>query len=162
MGIFTQGFFAGCDRSDGEGIRIGNLKVFCLILSGYEEFFWGAVVLHKDFKSLIAGYKIVPSYFPREYFFHDFPVSILYNSLNIHIFPLWYVVESLFYGSDDIVSFESIEYLISREPFIQRFLSKIRIHDIGYIVYIDELPLHFSQFINNFVEIHHGIFCFII
>lgn len=78
----------------------------------------------------------------------------------MYVFALGYIIESLFYGGNNIASLEEIEDLISRRSFIQRLFPKVGIDDIRYIIYIDEFPLNFSQFVNNFVEIYHRKYCF--
>ena len=66
----------------------------------------------------------------------------------------------MFDRDDDVVSFQPIEHLVGRGFLDAGFLAEIGVDDIGYIVYIYELSFHFSQFVNNFVEIYHLLFCF--
>jgi len=161
-GIFISSLFPWCDRSDRKTVCVWYLEIFCILLTRYDEFFRCAVILHKDFQSLISRYKIFALYFTRKYLFYYFPITIFYDSLDIYICVFGYIVESLFYRENNIVPFESVENLVGWRPFTERLLPEVGVHDIGYIIDINELSFHFSQFINNFVEIYHCEFCFVI
>lgn len=70
------------------------------------------------------------------------------------------MIESLFYGGENVVPFEAVEYLIGRRSFVQILLPEIRIHYIRYVIDVDDASSNLSQFVHNFVEIHNCIYCF--
>ena len=54
-----------------------------------------------------------------------------------------------------MVPLETIEDLVGGRSLVQILLPKVRIHDVRYVVDVDNTSPNLSQFVHNFVEIYH-------